>query len=193
MRGIEIISVDFNNIEEASYTINAWIANTTRNQINSLFKGDKARGSKLLLANTINFRGKWKHQFNQTVLERFEVTETQFKPVPMMKNFVSLRTGDITFQNGFGARWVEIPYQGNEFAMIIVLPIQRHYLDTILRTMNANDFSAIFTKLDNSYKKLVHLSLPKFTIRSTFSLVNVLLKVNPNELHQNPDNNLLNV
>lgn len=178
VRGTEIIPVDFNNYDEAGYVINSWIANTTRNQINSLYKPDKGRNAKVLLANTINFLGEWKHQFNQSVLGRFEITEGQSKPVPMMKNFVSLRSGEVTFPNGFSARWVEIPYQGNEFGMIIILPTQRHQLDTILRSMQASDFSAILNNMDTAYKKLVHLSLPKFSIRSTFSLVNVLLKVN---------------
>lgn len=169
--------VNFNNPDESAYYINAWIANTTRNQITSLYRPDRDRAIRLLLANTIFFRGEWKHAFNNTVLERFEVAEGQQKSVLMMKNVMTLRAGDIILQNGFSGRWVEIPYQGNEYAMIVILPVQRHYLDEFIRYMRTSDFNAILSQLDNSYKKLVHLSLPKFSIRSTFSLVNVLVKV----------------
>lgn len=97
--------------------------------------------------------------------------------MPMMKKIASLRSGDIILQSGLGARWVELPYQGNEYAMVVLLPQQRHQLDAVLKTMTTSDFSGILNGLDESYKKLVHLSMPKFTIRSTFSLVNVLLNV----------------
>lgn len=158
--------------------INNWISNATKNQISSIYKADSIRNVKLLLANTIYFHGEWKYGFNETITERFETTERLVKNVAMMKNMVTLRAGNIQLPNGFTGQWVELPYQGNDFSMVVILPLQRHHLDSFIQSMRPSDFSDILKQLDSSFKKRVHLSLPKFSVQSTFSMVNVLLKVN---------------
>lgn len=176
-REVEIFPVNFNSIEESDYIINNWIANATKNQIPSIYRPDASRGVKLLMANTIYFRGEWKYGFNETVSERFETTEKLTKNVPMMKNRAILRSGELNLRSGVTGRWVELPYLSSDFSMIIVLPEQRHQLDALIYAMQPHDFQEIFGELNHSYKKLVNLALPKFTVQSTFSLVNVLLKV----------------
>lgn len=131
-----------------------------------------------MLTNSIYFNGEWKFGFNEVKTEPFYTTEKLSKNVPMMKNVVSLRAGNIVLRNGFSGQWIELPYRGDEFSMVIIIPSQRHYLDEFIRSMRTNDFNDILKQLNNSYKKLVHLSMPKFSISSSFSLVNVLLKVN---------------
>lgn len=131
----------------------------------------------MLFATTIYFAKQWKYAFNETFPDRFETTEQLFKSVPMMKGIFTIRSGDMTLRNGFTGRWVELPYAGNDFSMILIAPFQRHYLDEFIRSMDASDFTSIFKQLDGSYKKKVHLEIPKFNVGSTFSLVNTLLKV----------------
>lgn len=180
-REVEIFPVNFNSIEESDYIINNWIANATKNQISSIYKPDPMRGVKLLMANTIYFRGEWKYGFNETVTERFETTEKLIKNVPMMKNTASLRSGGLNLRAGVTGRWIEMPYLSSDFSMVVVLPEQRHQLDALISAMQPSDFQAIFDQLTHSYKKHVHLSLPKFTAQSTFSMVNVLIKVSSKE------------
>lgn len=177
VRNVEIFPVNFNSVDEAGFIINNWISNATKNQISTLYKADAIRGVKLLLANTIYFRGEWKHAFNETIAAPFETTERLIKSVPTMKNTLTLRSGDIVLRNGFTGRWVEIPYAGNDYSMVVILPLQKHHLDVFIHSMRSSDFIEILKQLDSSYKKLVHLSLPKFSVQSTFSLVNTLLKV----------------
>lgn len=176
-RHIDILPVNFANADVSSYVVNNWVANATRNQIKSIFRPDVNRGTRLLLANTIYFSGEWKHGFGEVKPEPFYTTEHLVKSVPMMKNLVSLRAGKITLRSGFTGQWVELPYRGDEFSMVVIVPFQRYYLDEFIRSMRSSDFSDILKQLSTSYKKLVHLSMPKFTASSSFSLVNVLLKV----------------
>lgn len=179
-RDVNIVPVNFDSQEEAKYTINNWVANATNNRIKDFFKpGDAiSTDSQVILTNSIHFNGEWKYGFNEVKSEPFYTTDKLSKNVPMMKNLVSLRTGPINLRNGFSGRWIELPYRGDEFSMVIIVPTQRHYLDEFIRSMRANDFSNILKQLSNGYKKLVHLSMPKFTVTSSFSVVNVLLKVN---------------
>lgn len=176
-REVEILPVNFNSTDESVYIINNWIANATKNQISSIYKPDPKRGVKLLMANTIYFRGEWKFGFNETVTERFQTTEKLSKNVPMMKNRVALRTGGLNLRAGITGQWVELPYMSSDFSMVVILPEQRHELDALISAMQPNDIQAIFEQLTHSYKKTVNLSLPKFTAQSTLSLVNVLVKV----------------
>lgn len=61
--------------------------------------------------------------------------------------------------------------------MIVILPAKRHSLDHFVRQMSSKDIKDIMEQLSYGYRRLVHLTMPKFEVQSSFSLVNVLLKV----------------
>lgn len=176
-REVEIFLVNFNSVEESGYSINNWIANATKNQISSIYNPDPKRSVKLLMVNTIYFRGEWKYGFTETMSDRFETTEKLGKSVPMMRNKALLRAGGLSLRAGATGRWIEMPYLSSNFSMVVILPDQRHQLDALIAAMQPSDFHAIFEQLSHSYKKLVNLTLPKFTAQSTFSMVDVLKKV----------------
>lgn len=163
--------------DASSYVINNWVANATNNYIKSIYKPDFNRPVRMVLANTIYFNGEWKFGFNEVKNERFETTDKLAKIVPMMKNVVSLRASAITLRNGFTGQWIELPYRGDDFSMVIILPQQRHYLDEFIRSMRTSDFNDILNQLSSSYRSLVHLSMPKFSVSSSFSILNAILKV----------------
>lgn len=129
------------------------------------------------MANTIYFNGEWKYGFNEIKFEPFYTNDQSVKSVEMMKNVASMRADKIVLRNGFSGQWVELPYRGDEYSMVLILPQQRFYLDEFIRSMRTNDFNDIMANLTSSYKKMVHLSVPKFSAVSSFSVVNVLLKV----------------
>lgn len=176
-RNIGIVPVNFNSPDESNHIVNNWISNATNNKIQNIFKPDALRGIRTLLANTIYFNGEWKYGFSEVRIEPFHINDQSSKSIQMMKNTASLRAGKILLRNGFSGQWVELPYRGDEYSMVLILPQQRYYLDEFIRSMRANDFSEILKNLSSSYKKMVHLSIPKFSAVSSFSVVNVLLKV----------------
>lgn len=94
-----------------------------------------------------------------------------------MKSLNLFRSNSIILRNGLTGLFVEIPYRGDDFSMVIVIPQQRHYLDEFIRSMRNIDFQDILKQLSSSYKKLVHLSMPKFSVSSSFSVLNSILKV----------------
>lgn len=183
-RDVEIIPVNFNSIEDSSFIINNWIANATKNQIASVYRPDPQRGTRLLLANTIYFRSQWKYVFADVANERFETSERLSKTVPMMRHTLELSAGELTLQDGTTkAHFVELPYDDSNFSMVLVLPEQRHRLDELVRLMTAGDFSDMLDYLNRSYSvKRVHIKMPKFSIQTKISLVNVLLKVSKHYL-----------
>lgn len=178
-RNVDLVPVNFVDSEAAKYAINNWVANSTNNHIKELLISADGLGtdSKVILTNSIYFNGEWKYGFTDVKTEPFYTTERLQKNVQMMKNIASLRSGALILRNGFSGQWVELPYRGDDFSMVLILPVQRHYLDDFIRSMSSNEFADVIKQLASPYKKLVHLSLPKFTISSSFSMVNVLLKV----------------
>ena len=62
--------------------------------------------------------------------------------------------------------------------MIIIMPMVPFTLDSFISQMSADDIKDLIGRLYEPNKKIVHLKMPKFSVRSSFSLTNVLLKVN---------------
>lgn len=179
-RNVNIVPVNFESPDETKYVINNWVANATNNRIRDIIKPEHPFSSdtQVILTNSIYFNGEWKFGFNEVKTEMFHTTEKLAKSVEMMKNVVSLRSNNIHLRNGFVGQWIELPYRGDEFSMVILMPTQKYHLDEFIRSMRSTDFSDIIKQLSGSYKKLVHLSMPKFIVQSSISLVNPLLKVN---------------
>lgn len=182
-RNIDLVPVNFASSDEAIYIINNWVANATNNHIKELVISPDglSSNSKVILTNSIYFNGEWKYGFTEVKTEPFFTTERLSKNVQMMKNLASMRAGTILLRNGFSGQWVELPYRGDDFSMVLITPVQRHYLDDFIHSMRTNEFADVIKQLSSPYKKLVHLSVPKFTIPSSFSVVNALLKVNLNK------------
>ncbi|XP_037036325.1 plasminogen activator inhibitor 1-like isoform X1 [Bradysia coprophila] len=178
-RDVSIQPVDFGNTNEALYIINNWISAATKNHIRNLFKPDHLYGLKVLLTNTMYFRGIWKTAFNesQTTFDRFDTTDKLNRGIAFMNKVEKLRGSE--FESGGGAKgtWIELPYEGNEFSMVLILPEIRHTLDHLIRQLTSADIANIIGQLEEPYKRLVYLKMPKFSIQSSFSLTNVLLKM----------------
>lgn len=61
--------------------------------------------------------------------------------------------------------------------MVIIIPKVKHSLDQLIRSMDPDDLISIINELDNDNKADVILQLPKFSVKSSFSLKTILLKV----------------
>lgn len=177
LRDVGLIAVDFGRPTDTGYIINNWISNATNNNIRNIFKAENSRGIRMLLANALYFRGFWRQVFNTSERNIFYTSDKLHKSVMFMKKVELLRANVMELTSGAKGAWVEIPYEGNEFSMLIIVPSDRYSLDAFIRQMSSRDLVDIIDQLDSSYKKLVHLNMPKFSIQSSFSLVNVLLKL----------------
>lgn len=110
-RDVNVQPIDFGNTNEALYIINNWIASATKNHIRNLFKPDHLYGLRLLLTNTMYFRGVWKTIFNETVRDRFDTTDKLNKDVVYMKKTERLRASEFESSSGVKGAWVELPYE----------------------------------------------------------------------------------
>jgi serpin B len=115
--------------EAARARVNAWVAEATRGKIRNLLAPHTVQSdTRLILANAIYMKAPWASQFQADRTNengRFfadggEVT------VPLMA-----QTNSFRYFHGDGVKVVELPYEGNELSLLVVLPDDLHGLASI--------------------------------------------------------------
>ena len=163
------IGVDFaKRTEEARQTINRWVEEKTQDKIKDLIPpGVLTSESKLVLTNAIYFKGDWDRQFNKkgTKDEPFLGTAEK-RTVPLMH-----RHGFYKYMDGGSFQALELPYQGKELSMVVVLPKQNDGLAELEKTLSASTLDGMLSKLQ---EKNVDVYLPRFKMTVAFKLNDVL-------------------
>jgi len=163
--GAGLRTLDFvNEPEESRVTINDWVSDQTEGRIEDLIpQGVIDELTRLILTNAIYFNAAWAEPFeeDQTADGTFYLLDGGQVTVPMMR-----QTESFGYAEGEGYQAVELPYDGWELSMVILLP-------------QAGEFEAFEGSLDAELvdgivKDLAHrriaLTMPKFEFESDFSL-----------------------
>jgi serpin B len=158
--------------QAARQTINRWVEQKTEDRIKELLKpGDIDKYVCLVLTNAIYFNGTWVAPFRQnaTQEEDFETAPGVKVKVPMMHVH-----GQFLYHSGNEFELVELPYRGNQFAMVVLLPRKRCDLPEVEKTLTAD-------KLHESISKLTEHSgsvkLPRFKCNSRLELKDPLAEL----------------
>ena len=150
--------------EESRITINDWVSEQTEDRIKDLIpKGLVDPLTRLVLTNAIYFNAAWQYPFEEgaTVDGPFYLLDGGEVTVPMMG-----QTKNFGYTEGQGYQAVELPYDGRELSMVILLP----------RTGNFESFegSLDYQRVDSIIEALeyqrVNLTMPKFEFESEFGL-----------------------
>jgi serpin B len=155
--------------EESRVKINNWVSDQTENRIKDLIpQGTITPITRLVLTNAIYFNAAWQYPFKENAIDKegsFYLLDGSKIAVPMMKQTEML---GYTENNAYQS--VELPYDGRELSMIILLP-KAGNIKSFENTVNA---SAIATIIKDIKPRQVALSLPKFTFESSFNLNKML-------------------
>lgn len=193
--GAGAIPVDFlHNWEEARARINRWVEEETRNRIkNLLAEGTITTDTRLVLANAIYFKGRWVDEFDKKntqeadfTLEDGKTAKTKLMATQDSKasyaellpdgtrNDPTLDQQKFEYQfkpNPDGFQMLELPYRGNELAMVVLLPKRHNGLSTLEQRLTADTLTQW---LETMHKQKVHVFLPKFTLETTYNLPKTL-------------------
>jgi serpin B len=161
--------MDFaNEPEKSRVAINDWVSDRTNEKIKDLLPERIITPKvKLVLTNAIYFNAGWADAFDESetadgpflLLDGSEVT------VPMMRQTTSLGYGQ-----GEGYQVVELPYDGDELSMVILLPDEGGF-SAFENSLDSSRIVSITNRID--YQE-VALTMPKFKIESDFSLKHTL-------------------
>jgi len=164
--------VDFIGDSEASrIAINNWVSDQTEGRIKDLIpKGVIDDLTRLVLTNAIFFNAAWADPFEegQTQDGPFYLLDGSQVTVPMMHH-----TASYGYAEGEGYQAVELPYDGRELSMVILLPAAGEF-ESFEDSLDAGRVGTIVNDL--TYQE-VALTMPKFDIESDFSLVDALAEM----------------
>jgi serpin B len=163
--GAGIRLLDFAGSPEGSRgTINKWVSDQTENRIKDLIPGGAITPlTRLVLTNAIYFNAAWESQFTKqaTTAGTFHKLDGQTITAKMMrqtKSFKYAETGD--------CQAIELPYEGQELSMIVILPKENGFND-FSKTLSTQKLGSLLGAMKI---RQVNLSMPKFKTEASFSL-----------------------
>ncbi|XP_048204474.1 leukocyte elastase inhibitor [Perognathus longimembris pacificus] len=174
MYGAELASVDFQHAsEEARKVINQWVKGQTEEKIPELLAAGMVDNmTKLVLVNAIYFKGNWQEKFmkEDTTNAPFRLTKKDTKTVKMMYQKKKFPFGYI---QDLKCRVLELPYQGKELSMVILLPDDIEDESTGLKKIEKQltlEKLHEWTRPENLGKTEVNVKLPRFKLEETYVL-----------------------
>ncbi len=167
--GAGLRTLDFASEPEPSrQTINNWVSAQTEERIKDLIPAGVITAlTRLVLTNAVYFNAAWASPFEELATrdQPFDLLDGTQTTVPMMSQMEAFK-----YAAGQGYQAVELPYDGNELSMVILLPDAGGFA-----AFEASlDAQRLATILGDLALEQMTLSLPKFTFESAFGLGEVL-------------------
>ncbi|MCW5832605.1 MAG: serpin family protein [Labilithrix sp.] len=155
--------VDYAKSEDARRTINAWVAEKTKDKIPDLLpQGSVDARTRLVVTNAIWFKGRWEFPFRKasTKDEPFKLDGKKSVTVPLMHMTDSLRVATEP-----GVKVLELRYAESQLAMLVVLPDdpQPSALAKLESSLGPDTVDKWTAALATAR---VNVTLPRFTFRS---------------------------
>jgi len=145
-------------------TINQWVSDQTEARIKDLIPvGAIDSMTRLVLTNAIYFNAAWANPFQKTSTQpdTFHLSDGSEIKVPMMH-----QTERLNYLKGDTFQAVELPYDGRELSMLIILPDAGKFTD-VENNLDAAKAGNIIKGLGS---RQVALSMPSFKFESKFGL-----------------------
>lgn len=173
--GAEMTNVDFkSNGFDAINKINSWAAQKTNNRIPKVLEPlMDTKEMKMVLTNSIYFKGKWLNEFNKknTRKENFYKLDGSI----IEKDFMH-QNENLNYYDNNNYEVLELPYKDKELSMVIFLPKKGSEYEKI-RTISKEEMELLMKSM---YPHQVNVSLPKFTFKTHYSLKEPLNKMGMN-------------
>ncbi|GAF72908.1 unnamed protein product, partial [marine sediment metagenome] len=168
--GSALYGVDFiNATEQTRQTINTWVEEKTHDKIKDLIpEGALSKITRLVLTNAIYFKGTWKIQFveEDTEDDPFWISSQDYIMAPMMR-----MTDTFNYWSNDHCKMLELPYDGEELSMIIILPHEREGLEFLEQSLSSATIDDWLTQLTS---RKVQVYLPKFELTDMCKLKDIL-------------------
>ncbi|XP_060929381.1 neuroserpin [Limanda limanda] len=173
----DVETVDFSESAAVADQINTWVENHTESQIRELLSAeDFSSVTRLTLVNAIYFRGSWKNQFRPENTRTFSFSRDDGSEVQTLMMY---QQGDFSYgefsdgsQEAGGVYQVlEMPYEGEDMSMMIVLPRQEVPLATLEPIIKA---SLLEEWANNVKRQKVEVYLPRFKVEQKIDLRSTL-------------------
>jgi serpin B len=164
--------VDFiGNPESARRTINDWTQQQTRQRIRDLLQpGTVTKDTRLVLTNAVYFKARWDKAFDKarTRPDDFHLQDGRRVGKPMMH-----QTEDFGYAEQDDLQVLEMPYTGNDFSLVILLPSR----GSSLAALEGRLGSKLGDWLAGLDRREVIVTIPQFEMTTALSLRDVLSRL----------------
>jgi len=161
--------LDFvSDAEAARWVINDWVSDQTGGRIRDLIPaGVVSAMTRLVLTNAIYFNAAWAEPFERdlTADGPFYLLDGRQVMVPMMR-----QTAYFGYAEGEGFQAVELPYDGEELAMVILLPGEGRF-EEFEASLDAARLEEMLGRLRSQH---LSLTMPRFQVESSLHLADTL-------------------
>ena len=150
--------VDFKNTEPTRKLINQWISDKTKKLIPEALKpSDLSASSKMVLVNTVYFKGKWKHIFNKLRTEPFMFNNSDgTKNTHLM---MSEKRNVQYFENS-KLEMISLPFADENYEMRLIKPLGKN-----LKISESDVKSALDVAFQEIFEREVVIRIPVFEMR----------------------------
>jgi len=166
--GLRIL--DFiNETEPSRIAINDWVSDETEGRIEDLIpQGAISQMTRLVLTNAIYFNAAWQYPFEEDATSPgvFYLLHGDEVTIPMMEQQESF-----SYTEGDNYQAVELPYDGQELSMVILLPDSGQF-ETFEEDI---EYQQIKDIIENLERREVRLTMPKYEFASSFGLKKTLI------------------
>jgi serpin B len=140
--------------------INGWVAEKTRDKIKDLLQpGVVTPQTTMVLTNAIYFKGQWAERFDKSKTRdgEFRLADGKTVTAPLMHNSGTYRHGDVE-----GTQVLEMPYQGGDLSMVVILPEKPDGLPALERRLTPEQLMKwiITTREEKNFD----VTLPRFKV-----------------------------
>ena len=160
--------------QKAVDDVNNFVRETTHGLIEEILTKEMVNEmTSVIIANAIYFKGTWEKEFK---LEDEKLLFNKLENVTQMK--VDFKTN---IQLTEDAEVVNIPYSDNgDYSMVVVMPrnmkeFQKKYFE---KGNNKKELMDLFVNTRKGGREITHLTMPKFKLKSEFSMTGQLKKMN---------------
>ncbi|MDR1384704.1 MAG: serpin family protein [Planctomycetaceae bacterium] len=164
---LHVTQADFANHAEECTKINAWIAEATDQKVTKLFKTLDAQ-SRIVLANVLNFQGKWAFPFDKSKTKKTKFYSSQNKTVEVSMMDHTLRLG---YNKQDTYQIVTVPFEADRCSLIVILPDKTQTLETVEQLLTEKILASLSK---NFVLQMVRCQLPAFEMESEIDLKPVL-------------------
>jgi serpin B len=154
--------------EPSRVTINKWVEEQTESRIKDLIpQGAIDSLTRLVLTNAVYFNAAWQSQFEEsaTAPGPFYLLDGGDITVQMMR-----QTASFDYLEGDGFRALELPYDGGEISMVILLPDSGRF-EEVENGLSGGSLGEIVSGLQWTR---IALTMPRFSLESSFGLNDAL-------------------
>jgi len=165
-----LVPMDYNEPETARQIINDWVAQETNEKIQDLLpSGLLDELTRLVLTNAVYFKGNWDSQFDKAKTETapFWIGPSESVDAPLMQQ----QQTTFPYAETASLQIVELPFAGDDLALVILLPKERDRLQEVEESLSASDLDRWLGQLR---PREVDLCLPRFRVNSSFRLDSAL-------------------